>query len=215
MGRRKYSPTARAYALESGSYAIYRKARAKLLKENHLEFLESKEYWEHIYLPDYDVCRCLWRSAFARGYRLRKRLEPMILDGAWFLTLTFNDSVLASTTPVTRRKYVRRYLKSLAVNFVANKDFGSRNEREHYHAVVSLPYDLDAFALVHLSDGAHSTCAGWVYGFSNWEKIAKPTDDDPNTIKRVSRYLAKLQNHALKETASDEVMIYSRSKNNG
>lgn len=212
MGKRKYSPEQRAFAIENGDYAIYKSARVRLLKDNHIEFLESKEYWAHLYLSNADVCRCLWRASWARSYRLRKRLEPMIMEGAWFVTLTFRDSVLGSTSAKTRRKYVREFLKALAVRFVANKDFGKDFDREHYHAVVSMPYDLGDLALVHDAKGAHATLPGWAYGFSNWERIGKPSPDDPSTLRRVSKYLSKLQNHALKETASDEVMIFSRSK---
>lgn len=209
MAKSKYSADERAWALESGDYQIYKSARLQLLKDDHIEFLHSSEYFAHLNLCDYDVCRCLWRAESARTHRLRKRLAPMIMEGAWFLTLTFDDLHLASTTPETRRVYVRKFLKSNFLHFVANKDFGRDFGREHYHAVVSMPFDLAVFALVHDANGCHSKLDGWICGFSNWEKVGRlGTGED---LKHVSRYLAKLQNHALKETASkDERMIFSR-----
>lgn len=211
MAKPKYSADERAWALESGDYDIYRGAALKLLKGDHLDFLHSSEYYAHLNLFNYDVCRCLWRASRARNRRLRKRLAPMLEAGAWFVTLTFRDEVLRSTSAKTRRVYVRSYLKSICCSFVANKDFGMDFHREHYHAVISLPFDMSTFGIVHDSKGAHSTMVGWDYGFSNWERIGK-VGGDGHDLVRVGKYLAKLQNHAVKATASDEVMIFSRSK---
>lgn len=210
VGKRKYSASERAWAIESGDYAMFRKAAIGSIKENNFDFLHSEEYLSTLNLHDYDVCRCLWRASRARQRRLRNRLKPMLLNGAWFITLTFRDAVLASTTASVRRAYVRRFLKSLCLDYVANKDFGKDFEREHYHAVVSMPFCLDSFALVHDSKGCHSTLSGWDYGYSNWERIGQFNGEDD--LRNVAKYLAKLQNHAVKSTASDEIMIFSRSK---
>lgn len=211
MAKRKYTAVERAAAIEFGSYAIYKKSR---LAEFQGDF-HSGVYFAQYTLPDYDVCRCLWRSSTARSRRLRRRLAPMIEDGAFFITLTFRDSVLDSTSPATRRKYVRRFLKDIASDFVANKDFGKDFGREHYHAVISSLHDrLGDLVLVHDEKGAHATLKGWPYGYSNWEAIGRSSGDSLHLVC-VSRYLSKLQNHALKGTASDEVMIYSRKAKNG
>lgn len=56
---------------------------------------------------------------------------------AKFLTLTFNDSFFdRGTSEDTRRKYIRRFLKEQCQEYVANVDYGDKNGREHFHAIV-------------------------------------------------------------------------------
>lgn len=138
------------------------------------------------------VARQVNDAKFKRVQRLRHHVSSIIKDGkAIYLTLTFNDDVLASTTPQTRRKYVSRYLKSSAEVYVANKDFGKEHEREHYHAIVSGRVDYSLW---------HS------FGAIKGEKI-RNTDKD---LIRTAKYVAKLTFHAIKQTASFERIIYSR-----
>ena len=108
-----------------------------------------------------------------------------------FVTLTFNDDTLQSTSRESRRRYVARFLKTVAPCYVANIDFGKENGREHYHAVImgKKPY-MDAW-----------NC----YGFSNAKTIGSEDDAAP-----LSKYVAKLTNHAIKETTQQCYMIYSR-----
>lgn len=119
----------------------------------------------------------------------------MVLDGkCLFLTLTFTDSTLSSTTPETRRKYVRRFLKSQCPVYVANIDFGGKNGREHYHALVrseKIDYRL-------------------------WHKLGAIKGEHVRTsetdLTRTAKYIAKLSKHAIKETAGKGVrIIYSRN----
>lgn len=90
MAKRKYTATQRAAAIEFGDYAIYKRSRAVMRRGDW----KDPAYFAQFYLPSYDVCRCLWRASFARSKRLRLRLAPMVEKGAWFVTLTFEDSVL-------------------------------------------------------------------------------------------------------------------------
>lgn len=111
---------------------------------------------------------------------------------ALFLTLTFTDKCLNSTSPETRRKYVRRFLKENSVRYVANKDFGATNGREHYHAVVLVKGKLNY--------------SKWRYGCLNGQKIR--LNGTSNT--KLAKYVSKLTNHAIKETCKRSVLIYSR-----
>lgn len=201
----RFSDVEKAWAVESGSYAMYLRHRYCYLRED----LSNPDYGSAFNLPDYLVCQSIWSSQHQRANRLRKRIKDMMEHGAWFLTLTFRDSVLASTSKESRRVFVRRFLKANFGKFVANKDFGADFGREHYHCVVALPDDAAVFSLVHDSKGAHASLNGWDYGFSNWEKIG--SSDADKDLKRVSKYIAKLSNHALKETSCKERMIFSRS----
>ena len=75
---------------------------------------------------------------------------------------------------------------------VANKDFGARNGREHYHAAVLLKGKIDY--------------SKWKYGCLNGQKIRLNGMSDV----RLAKYIAKLTNHAIKETCKRNVLIYSR-----
>lgn len=135
-------------------------------------------------------------ASYHRIKRLRDRIEKFILDNpkTLFLTFTFNDSTLESTNSQTRRKYVSRWLKKHAVQYVANVDFGKLNEREHYHAVcvIDKPIPLQSWYDKGL-------------GTLKSETVRKTT----NNIK-LARYISKLTNHAIKETNKRCVLIYSR-----
>lgn len=129
------------------------------------------------------VCRNVYSAWWKKSKRLVNKVEEMVTKGPTsFITLTFRDDVLAKTTEHTRRVYVARYLKSQSDTYVANIDYGKTTEREHYHAVVS--------GFVNLKE--------WAYGFPFAEMIHTNTHD----AKKVAKYVAKLSNHAQKETTT-------------
>lgn len=112
-----------------------------------------------------------------------------------FLTLTFTDDVLASTSEDTRRRYVARFLKSISQNYVGNIDYGKLNEREHYHAIV---------------EGDQLDLSSWTYGFTKCIKVGY--SDIITDTARLSKYINKLSNHATKKTTKGKKIIYSRQK---
>lgn len=128
----------------------------------------------------------------SRHKRLKNRIKHMLDKGQCiFLTLTFRDDVLNNTSPRTRCLYVKRFLKSLSTDYVANIDYGKKTEREHYHAVI-------------LAD--HYSQDSWEYGFSKGKPIVYNTEDP----LPVAKYITKLTNHAVKETCKRSQVIYSR-----
>lgn len=139
-----------------------------------------------------------------RVRKLKKRIFDMIYKNeCLFLTLTFDNYSMEHNSADSRRQAVRRFLNSLGVPYVANIDFGKKNHREHYHAVVEtgrIDYHL------------------WKYGAINGLKIRNDIkyDDDgvitSESVEKISRYVAKLTNHAIKETTKRSAIIYSRSK---
>lgn len=136
------------------------------------------------------------RASSRRVQRLRSRIEKLVFSGnAIFATLTFTDNVLSSTSQKTRRRYVARFLKSQSEFYVANIDFGSKNGREHYHAVVF----VDPNQGIALNQWRK-------YGQINVKRV-RVSDKSP---LRISKYISKLTNHAIKETASCNHLIYSR-----
>lgn len=109
------------------------------------------------------------------------------------VTLTFTDEVLNATSETTRRTYVRKFLASQSHTYMANRDFGKKNHREHFHALV-------ACEKIDRKD--------WTYGNINFKRV-KLSEDRKKTVGKLSRYLDKLSNHALKETVGDRI-IWSR-----
>ena len=146
-------------------------------------------------LNEFRECKKINHAFHGRTKRLQDRVRAMLLGGdCLFLTLTFSDSTLSSTNEKQRRVAVSRYLKSFNARYVANIDFGKTNHREHYHAIINT--GLVDYSL-------------WrKYGNINGEKIRNK--DIENDCKKLSKYVAKLSNHAIKETTHRSCLIYSR-----
>lgn len=140
----------------------------------------------------------LWQEAkkinharYERVRRLKFYIQRMLNYGdCQFLTFTFNNKILSSTSSKTRKTYVTRFLKNLNTLYVANIDFGKQKGREHFHAVVC-------------ADSIDYT--SWCGGNLDGEKIRYKSD-----YAKVSQYVSKLTNHAIKETTKRNSMIYSR-----
>ena len=155
--------------------------------------------WVDMYEPyrkGYNLIDCAVRlneSKQRKSCRVKEKIAHLVINSnAIFITLTFTDKTLAKTTPLQRRRLVQRYLKANCKEYVANVDFGALNGREHYHAVVSNDIVFHAW---------HK------YGVINAERV-RPYED---SNKRLSRYITKLTNHALKIGAIAPRLIYSRS----
>lgn len=152
------------------------------------------------------VARNVAQGQRAKYNRCREHVEGFMAKRAYFVTLTFTDGCLASTSAKTRRRYVSRVLKAIAgAEYIANIDYGDvkknaeSNEREHYHAIVVC--DRAPALVWWVSNCGHVTV----------ELIPRKKAD----FERVCRYTAKLSRHALKaSTQAGEVeaprLIYSR-----
>lgn len=123
--------------------------------------------------------------------RLKNKIAQMLLSGrCYFLSLTFTDLVLESTSPEWRRKLVTYWLKDNTEMYVANKDYGKKYKREHYHAVVKADY-IDI--------------SGWLdRGAMKWGLVEYKS---PDTLRK---YMYKLSNHGVKHNTDG--LIYSRKK---
>lgn len=152
---------------------------------------ELQLYHRMFNLENWQEAHRINKASYARVKRLKTRIASMLKNGeCLFLTLTFTDEVLRKTTEDTRRQAVRRYLKSFGVPYVANIDYGKKNGREHYHGVIQIPrIDYSAYT----------------YGAINGERIRSVED-----YTKLSKYVAKLTNHAIKQTNKRQVIIYSK-----
>ena len=143
---------------------------------------------------DFKECERIYNASCKRTHRLKKRITDMITNNdCIFVTLTFTNQVLSSTNYDTRRKYVARFLKQVANDYIANIDFGKKNGRVHYHGIV-------------VSNLINPLL--WQYGTCNVKKCSC----SPNDIVRLSKYINKLTNHAIKDTTKRYALIYSRKK---
>lgn len=154
---------------------------------------------ENEYGDDFVTARNLNKSRYNRIQRIREKNEFIIQSGKGiFLTLTFTDKTLNSTTEATRRIYASRFLKSQCKFYLANVDYGQDKqftEREHYHAIV-LPL------------GNKVALGSWrAYGNINAKRIHVNALDNLRTAK----YLAKLSYHAIKNNGQLKRLIYSRN----
>ena len=152
---------------------------------------ELQLYHRMFNLENWQEAHRINKASYARVKRLKTRIASMLKNGeCLFLTLTFTDETLGKTTEDTRRQAVRRYLKSFGVPYVANIDYGKKNGREHYHAVIQTD---------------HVDYNGYTYGAINGERIRSVED-----YVKLSKYVAKLTNHAIKQTNKRQVIIYSK-----
>lgn len=136
----------------------------------------------------YKECKRIDKAFLNRKQRLKSRIFNMLEKGTcYFLTLTFEDNFI-NLKDNTKRRYVTDYLKSISNIYIANQDFGSKTNREHYHAIIL----------------ADSIDINWKYGFQCNLKCYGNKDN------KLGIYVAKLSNHAIKNTNKRSVMIYSK-----
>lgn len=155
----------------------------------------ANDIYYHLSTNNYDEwheCEKIYNADYKRTARLKRKISDMLLNNnCIFLTLTFTDRVLSNTSDATRRRYVTRVLKDMSSDYVANIDFGLKNGREHYHAIV-VSNSVD-----------HSI---WKYGNLDFRRCCCGDND----IIRMSKYINKLTNHAIKKTTKRNAIIYSR-----
>lgn len=111
----------------------------------------------------------------------------------FFVTFTFKDEVLDKTKHGTRKQKVRRML-TLCNDYIANVDYGEKNEREHYHALVAL--NRNNYQRYEDDEGhiSLSVFSNYDYGFINVTEVKREGKD----AERLSRYIAKLTLHSVK-----------------
>lgn len=137
-----------------------------------------------------------------------------------FLTLTFSDKILQNSTPQDRRRYVKRYLKSQSDYYIANLDFGELNGREHYHAVILGNVDLEpwrkfgAINVQNVGNRKELTRKKVPKRYRDLDEKTANTLMRRDTEKKLSKYVAKLTNHAIKETTKRSAIMYSRKMPN-
>lgn len=153
---------------------------------------------------------CFFRNQFRKLDRVRNyvyRIQMLDDDeyGAYFCTLTLDDSNYFNADTITRDEYssirskVRREIAEYSDVYVFNKDFGlNESKRLHFHGVALLKRtQVDSFKCTYSRK----------FGFCKIDPIRNNPD-------YVCEYINKLTKHALKVNYgfNKENFIYSREK---
>lgn len=127
-----------------------------------------------------------------RRHRARKYLMDMHLCYDCNLTfLTFTRSPEhESTSSAWFHRTVKAFLEEYCYDYYANQDFGDKNHREHYHAVVCFMPQFRG------REKEEFLKEAWKYGFLGFETIRKYKTD----IRKIASYVSKLSNHSVKLT---------------
>lgn len=197
------------YCLQWELHKLFNKARSVYTLYNDMGTLPDRMTLDRVksycriyhyfwrYPTTAKTCENINKAKRERSKRLSKKIDKMLVVGdCVFLTLTFKPEVLESTSEATRKRYVTRYLKTQSDHYCANIDYGKENEREHYHAVVF---------------GNSVDMTPWTdkYGFAFAERIKY--NGDVSTSDKLAKYVSKLTNHAIKNTARNNKVIYSKN----
>lgn len=151
-------------------------------------------YFDTYFPKEWEEAAKINHAMYERTKRLRGKMHYLLTHyDCAFLTLTFNNECLSSTSASTRRQYVSRFLNSFDCSYIGNIDFGKTNGREHYHAVVAcVP--------------TNEQLLNYTAGFYKVDPVRDTSDDEI----RLAKYVAKLSNHAIKETTKRSALLYSR-----
>lgn len=174
------------------------------------EICSQEEYFLAFYPNEWQEAMRINAANYARKTRLQQKLTLLLSKyDCVFATFNFSPEYLSRTNSKTRRTNMQRFLNTLDVPYIANIDFGSENEyvdrhgntrtgtgREHYHAVIAKV----------LTRAELSYYRSLGYGCVQCKRIRNTGAD----IARLSKYVSKLSNHAVKVTTRRHSLLYSR-----
>lgn len=207
----------RAYVISKGWHT---KASKESLKRFRLKGQEGEYSYIFSFLdlaPDdanlcnffRSICESINNAYWCRYKRLRKRLHIMLDNSpVCFLTLDLTDTAV-NYKMSTIREYVKQFLGSFDVPYIANVDYGTLKGRLHFHAVICCtPEDFQT------PSNKWRKCKGkfneykceWSYGYVHIEQVGIKDSDE----KKVAKYVAKLTRHSIKGSTKANKCIYSR-----
>lgn len=188
--------------IDKGFFDIYKKERYAL-KKMKLDVNSKEEYitcdYDEVFSDNFEECNKMYNCISRRKTRLFKKLlywfyyitkknDKLLIFG----TLTFTDDVLKKTSKETRRRYVSRFLNNKSIHYVANIDFGKKDDREHYHFIALCNSKIES--------------GSWSYGFDKYKKIKNSL-----SLRNRKNYLLKLTNHTYKNSTKQEKLITDRN----
>lgn len=113
----------------------------------------------------------------------------------FFLTFTFNDDYI-NKCDRTKKDLIKHCLNDIDDSlYILNIDYGEKNEREHYHCILGTDFDFSNSIYFDLTYPCFSYC----------ERISLKSND----VKKVSKYINKLSNHAAKSSTGYNRIYYN------
>jgi len=135
------------------------------------------------------------QSHYKRYSRIKKKVnEILTYDYTYFITFTLHDKGLKRDKEYLIRK-IKEAIGSASL-YIANEDYGSERGRLHFHALACFNEQLD------YTIPDNYVNEKWKYGTVDFKPIHTKND------AAITKYLTKLTNHTVKETAKR--IIYSR-----
>lgn len=171
-----------------------------ILEENIITYNRCKRnafyhYQEYPHNLEYDR---ILKARYNKVSRVRKRLIYLLYHNQYnyFITFTFDNNYI-NKCDRTKRDLIKDSLNSFCsdCNYILNIDFGSKNEREHYHCILGTNEDFN------LLDHLLRTYPCLVHV----QKIRIDNDG----IKKLSKYINKLSNHCCKDSTRNRRIVYN------
>lgn len=168
------------------------------------------------------VHKAEWDSAIRSNKNYYKRSRRYFDKVRWilenhetvvFVTLTFTDEALKRTSELTRRRQVAYALKGCCADYIGNIDYGKKNGREHYHALVTSEFNPKQWKYGNVQVDYVKSKGIWSHvrqkeGLSESEAIQYNLNANARAL---AKYTAKLGNHGVKDTTRRKRALYSRS----
>ena len=151
----------------------------------------EKDVFEMEFNGNYDTYKLYKNKAASiavRKWRLKLRIDYMINNfKCSFVTLTISDDYIYKDIKYLK-DYVTKFLKKMNCFYVGNVDYGSENERLHFHFVVA-------------SDNKEFIKNNYKLGFSDVRVITS------KNAYRLSNYVDKLTLHSIKQETKNRYSI--------
>lgn len=190
-----------------GTYKEFLQCKKELFEggfDTHMKSLYVM-YFDRLTEPVVDECFKIYNANHQRKYNNWNEICKWVFAVEHFSmfrnfrivfgTLTFTDKVLDKTCRRTRARYVTKFLNKETFHYIANIDFGTQNDREHYHFIAMIEKKMDL--------------NNWKYGGNKVDYV--PIDS--GEIQSVKNYLLKLNNHSYKESTKQHRIIRDRNRN--
>ena len=196
--------------LENGDLKNYLSYRQDLIKMGGYENLDFNLDLKNNY--DFTLCEQMRRARYEQSKKVQNHIQFLFnLEGyLYFATFTFKDESLLLSA-YTRKQKIRRLLSSNFDDYILNIDFGSKNEREHFHAIIYEKIDNSYIKDNHLK---HKKLDSYNLGIYDLQKIQST---DISKVK-LGKYISKLTLHSIKVKQSyvsvKKGSLYQRLKKN-
>lgn len=164
----------------------YNKYRKTCFKNGLQPIFEDKQF-ESLLSARYQKCSRIKQHFLYLFHRFKY---------LYFITYTFDDDHL-KLCDRSRKDLIKKSIRSFSsdIEFILNVDYGKKNERLHYHCIVATNDSSDFFS----HTKSTYPCFTWIelIDFSN------------SSLTKISKYINKLSNHAIKSTTRNSRIYFS------